>query len=280
MSKENLRWRLGLCALAALAVQGPVRAQSVAARGPNPESSNNGRIRACVQNNTGAVRIVDHGEDCRNNEHRISWSVRGPEGPAGPQGPQGAQGFTGAQGLEGPQGAMGLQGAQGSEGPQGPAGENCSGTPPETSRKPIGLLYVDGTGFDPKVGVPILAFSGGVTSTPAGGGGGGGGAGKAVLDPFSVLKVIDASSPLLFGAAVTGTHLKSVKIEILRADTSVEQVYLLSDALIISVKPTQGGLQSMEEHSIDFSKVQLEFHPNDGSPVEEFCWDQKQAKKC
>ena len=280
MSGENLRWRLGLCALVALAVQGPVRAQSEAARGPIPQSASNERIRACVQNNSGAVRIVDHGDDCRNNEHRISWSIRGPEGPAGLQGPQGAQGFTGPQGLPGQQGAMGLQGPQGPDGPQGPPGENCGGAPGDSAKKPIGLLYVDGTGFDAKVGVPILAFSGGVTNTAAGGGGGGGGAGKAVLDPFTVLKVIDAASPLLFGAAVTGVHLKSVKIEILRPDTSVEQVYLLTDAQILSVKPTQGGLQSMEEHSIDFAKVQLEFHPNDGSPLDEFCWDKKANKKC
>lgn len=278
MSPGGFRWRLGLCAAAALAVQGPVRAQqSQAAR--IAEAGGGGRIRACVHNGSGAVRIVDHDDECHGNEHRVSWNVRGPEGPPGQQGPQGAQGFPGAQGMQGPQGLTGSQGPQGPEGQQGPPGENCSGTPPDPVKKPIGLLFVTGTGFDGNVGVPILAFSGGVTVTTSGGGGGGG-AGKALLDPFTVLKMIDAVSPKLFGAAVTGRHLQSVKIEILRADESIEQLYLLTDALIVSVKPTQSGGQSMEEHSIDFAKVQLEFHPNDGSPVEEFCWDKKKNIKC
>ena len=29
-----------------------------------------------------------------------------------------------------------------------------------------------------------------------------------------------------------------------------------------------------------FAKVKLEFHPNDGSPVHELCWDKTKDSKC
>jgi hypothetical protein len=61
----------------------------------------------CVNNSTGAIRIVTKATTCKSTEHKIHWDQTGPQGP---QGKQGVQGPTGPQGPAGPQG------------PEGPAG--------------------------------------------------------------------------------------------------------------------------------------------------------------
>lgn len=78
-----------------------------------------GAIYACVNEATGAVRIVASTASCHSGESRIHWNVAG---PAGPQGPQGVPGPRGSQGPAGPQGATGPQGQVGATGPQGPSG--------------------------------------------------------------------------------------------------------------------------------------------------------------
>ena len=89
------------------------------------------QIFACVNANSGAVRIVDQVTACRTPERLVTWNVVGPQGPPGavgpagalgPPGPQGSAGPAGAQGPPGPQGSAGPAGAQGSAGQQGPAG--------------------------------------------------------------------------------------------------------------------------------------------------------------
>lgn len=49
---------------------------------------------ACVNNTTGAIRIVGSTTRCASNEHKIQWNQQGPAGPAGPQGPQGPSGVS------------------------------------------------------------------------------------------------------------------------------------------------------------------------------------------
>jgi hypothetical protein len=55
----------------------------------------------CVNNSTGAIRIVSKTTVCKSTEHKINWNQAGPQGPKGPQGPQGAQGPQGPQGPPG-----------------------------------------------------------------------------------------------------------------------------------------------------------------------------------
>jgi hypothetical protein len=74
------------------------------------------KITACVNKNTGLVRIA---RKCRKSERRIAWNVRGPRGARGPAGADGARGPTGPAGLAG---AAGAKGATGPAGPTGPAG--------------------------------------------------------------------------------------------------------------------------------------------------------------
>lgn len=40
-------------------------------------------IHACVSVGKGAVRIVDAGEHCKQNEQPLKWNIKGPPGPAG-----------------------------------------------------------------------------------------------------------------------------------------------------------------------------------------------------
>jgi hypothetical protein len=57
-----------------------------------------GQIFACVNNLTGAVRIVAQNTTCRAIEQLVVWNVVGPQGPAGPVGAQGPVGPQGPQG--------------------------------------------------------------------------------------------------------------------------------------------------------------------------------------
>jgi hypothetical protein len=79
-------------------------------------------IHACVNKQTGAVRIVATAANCKVTETAVTWNQTGPQGPQGPQGVAGPQGPKGAQGAQGPQGTQGPQGPAGPQGPQGPAG--------------------------------------------------------------------------------------------------------------------------------------------------------------
>jgi len=96
------------------------------------------QIFACVNANSGAVRIVAQGTACRTPESLVTWNVVGPQGPPGPAGPAGAQGSAGRQGPAGPQG---MRGERGEQGPYGPAGSpGPKGEPGQASA----LRHVEG----------------------------------------------------------------------------------------------------------------------------------------
>jgi hypothetical protein len=87
-----------------------------------PISADTQQIFACVNNNSGAVRIVAQAAACRAPESLVTWNVVGPQGPPGPAGPAGTLGPPGPQGPAGPAGALGPPGPQGPAGPPGPPG--------------------------------------------------------------------------------------------------------------------------------------------------------------
>jgi Collagen triple helix repeat (20 copies) len=98
------------------------------------------QIFACVNANSGAVKIVAQGTACRTPERLVTWNVVGPQGPAGPAGPAGPQGSAGQQG---PAGAQGMRGERGEPGPAGPAGPpGAKGEPGQASA----LRHVEGFG--------------------------------------------------------------------------------------------------------------------------------------
>ena len=59
-----------------------------------PISADAQQIFACVNNNSGAVRIVAQAAACRTPESLVTWNVVGPQGPPGPAGPAGALGWS------------------------------------------------------------------------------------------------------------------------------------------------------------------------------------------
>jgi hypothetical protein len=79
-------------------------------------------IFGCVNNNTGAIRIVSSTTKCFQGERKISWNKQGPQGDQGPQGSSGRRGEQGPPGPQGPQGVQGDTGPTGPQGPQGPQG--------------------------------------------------------------------------------------------------------------------------------------------------------------
>jgi hypothetical protein len=91
----------------------PMAAQPPAAESASVTAPAIATFYGCVNNATGAIRIVSKTTVCKSTEHKIQWNQLGPQGP---QGPKGAQGPTG------PQGAQGPTGPQGPAGPQGPPG--------------------------------------------------------------------------------------------------------------------------------------------------------------
>src|ERR1700759_1936321 len=90
--------RLVIVAVVALAATGGVAlATTVVSRA----FVDNGKIRGCVGNGNGQLRVLATGEQCKNNEVAIQWDQQGsvgPQGPAGQQGPKGDPGTPGAAG--------------------------------------------------------------------------------------------------------------------------------------------------------------------------------------
>lgn len=93
---------------------------------------------ACVNNNSGAMKMVGSEQECSKNETKFSWNQVGPKGDkgdigvkgengdngeTGPAGPQGIKGDIGLTGSQGAQGEVGLNGDTGIQGPKGDKGE-------------------------------------------------------------------------------------------------------------------------------------------------------------
>src|SRR5262249_49727039 len=166
-------------------------------------ASSQGTIHACVDDKSGAVRIVNDGDDCRSKEHAVSWNRRGPAGPAGAVGPAGPIGPTGAAGERGAPGPGGHEGPvrpQRPPGAPGAAGDSCTGTPGGGIHV-IGQLTLK---FDTATETHSDALSvklGAKATAPTSGGGG---AGKTVFDDVEVEKGVDINSTRLLMACALG----------------------------------------------------------------------------
>jgi hypothetical protein len=85
-----MKLRIGCLMLVFLSLVLPMAAQQTAAVVPAVVT-----YYGCVNNSTGAIRIVSKTTVCKPTEHKISWNQSGPQGPQGPQGAQGPQGPPG-----------------------------------------------------------------------------------------------------------------------------------------------------------------------------------------
>ena len=91
--------------------------------------TNNTIYYACVNNDSGTIKVFKEPTECKSNEFSVIWNSEGPPGPqgeVGPTGPQGEQGIPGPQGEQGLPGEPGQQGEQGAQGEQGPPGPGFS----------------------------------------------------------------------------------------------------------------------------------------------------------
>lgn len=96
---------------------------------------------ACVNPNSGSIKMVDAATTCKKHEMKIDWNQTGSQGQQGIQGPQGEVGPVGPVGPEGPQGSAGNDGAVGPAGPEGPAGPQGATGP----AGPANLSALEGT---------------------------------------------------------------------------------------------------------------------------------------
>lgn len=81
-----------------------------------------GLIYACVNNNSGTIKIVSATTTCATNEIQLVWNAQGIPGETGATGATGATGPTGPTGATGDTGASGPNGATGATGVAGPTG--------------------------------------------------------------------------------------------------------------------------------------------------------------
>jgi len=91
--------------------------------------------------------------------------------------------------------------------------------------------------------------------------GGGGTAGRPIFAPLMINKILDANSPSLYLASVTGRHLPTVTLALTRAgSTTPDATFTLSNALITEVRESgnsHGGPFPTEEVIFAFEKIQI-----------------------
>ena len=138
--------------------------------------------------------------------------------------------------------------------------------------------------------IEALSFSWGATQPASVASATGGRTAERVnVQDFSFVKVLDKSSPILFQACCDGRHIKEVTVELCEAasDKHPYMKYKLENVIISSVRPggsAQGGeTKPLEEISLNFGKVTLEYTPVDskgkpGSP-QRAGWNLEENKK-
>jgi type VI secretion system secreted protein Hcp len=101
--------------------------------------------------------------------------------------------------------------------------------------------------------------------------GGGGGAGKATISDLSVARAMDACSPALFGAVLTGKHFASTTLVQTDANGNTLLTITLTDALISSynISGNQQSPSPSETISFAFRKICVE----EASSGSKFCFD-------
>src|SRR5262245_59344615 len=58
-------------------------------------------LRACVNQSSGQMQLVQNGAGCKPNEQLVTWNVTGPQGPKGDKGDPGQPGLKGDPGTPG-----------------------------------------------------------------------------------------------------------------------------------------------------------------------------------
>ena len=111
--------------------------------------------------------------------------------------------------------------------------------------------------------IDVLSWSWGVSQPGTAASGGGAGAGKVSFSDLNFTHNVDKASPLLMKACATGQHVKEATLVSRKAGKG-QQEYLIikmSDILVTGVQPSSAGEHPMENVSIRFAKIDLEYKP-------------------
>ncbi len=119
--------------------------------------------------------------------------------------------------------------------------------------------------------IQLESFSWGASQTGTMSYGGGGGAGKVDMHDFHCVKQVDKASPVLFNCCATGEHLKKAVLTCRKAGKEAQEYmkWTFNDLLVSSynLSGSNGGPIAMEQISMNFTKIQLDYAPQkaDGS---------------
>jgi type VI secretion system secreted protein Hcp len=207
--------------------------------------ASDGTIHACYSTTgtvTGAVRIVDEGQNCAANEQSLTWDQTGPTGPAGPPGPSSDTGSSGGGSFGGTD--------------TGSGSTDQSGGPSADIFLKLDGIAGESTDDQHKGEIDVESFTFNAKRT----------SGKVNISPLRVLKVVDASSPKLMQDAANGHHIKSGVLTFRRAgdpDGVEFLTYKLSDVAVSSYEqgganPDKRTLGSLEDEvGLSPAKVQV-----------------------
>jgi hypothetical protein len=209
----------------------------------------------------GNFRIIDPsaGQSCSPTPGAAATERALTLGATGPPGPPGATGPTGPPGPPGKTQTI----AAGHTFTVAGGGVVTVGGSPELSIVPptirsgahaLGQVSVDPGQRDAlSFGVLGVSFAPVAKST-----GGGGGTGKVAVHELQIEKYVDKSSTKLSNACLTGTHFKTVTIELLKSGKAHIR-YTLSSVLVSSygISPSSGGGTPQETITLNFVKIQI-----------------------
>ena len=120
--------------------------------------------------------------------------------------------------------------------------------------------------------IDIESWSWGETQSRASGSGGGGGAGKVAMQDFHFVMKLNKASPALMQSCATGKHIKMATLTSRKAGKEQQEYLIIKmhDVLVSSFQTggsEGGGDVPIEQVSINFSKIEVEYKPQkpDGS---------------
>jgi type VI secretion system secreted protein Hcp len=133
--------------------------------------------------------------------------------------------------------------------------------------------------------IDVLSWSWGASQSGTMAFGGGGGAGKVNFQDISVMKRFDKSSPNLWQSCASGKHIAKATLYCRKAGEK-QQEYLtitFTDLLVSSVQVSASSEEPTESLSLNFSKAEMEYKPQDAKGTllggVKFGWDLKKNEK-